>query len=50
MLTPLQTTANDVEAGRTKVGIGGVFSLDPIAEAHRLMESDAASGKIVATV
>ncbi|MEE8533120.1 MAG: zinc-binding dehydrogenase, partial [Alphaproteobacteria bacterium] len=46
---PLQTTANDVEAGRTKVGIGGVFSLDQIAEAHRLMESDAASGKIVAT-
>ncbi|RYY21847.1 MAG: NADPH:quinone reductase [Sphingobacteriaceae bacterium] len=37
----------DVEAGAIKLNIGKIFTLDEIAEAHRLMDSNAASGKIV---
>jgi NADPH2:quinone reductase len=36
-----------VEAGQVQLGIGRTFSLDQIAEAHQLMESNAAGGKIV---
>ncbi|NOX70061.1 MAG: zinc-binding dehydrogenase [Gammaproteobacteria bacterium] len=45
--TPLETIANEVEAGRIEPGIGRVFQLDNIAEAHRCMEDNAAGGKIV---
>ncbi|RYY23622.1 MAG: NADPH:quinone reductase [Sphingobacteriaceae bacterium] len=37
----------DVEAGEIKLNIGKTFTLDEIAEAHRLMDSNAAGGKIV---
>lgn len=45
--TPLGTVVNEVEAGRITPGIGRVFRLDDIAEAHRCMEDNAAGGKIV---
>ncbi len=45
--TPLQTVINEVEAGRMTVKIGRVFQLDNIVAAHRCMEDNAASGKIV---
>ncbi|MFQ5981820.1 MAG: zinc-binding alcohol dehydrogenase family protein [Woeseiaceae bacterium] len=45
--TPLQTVVNEVEAGRMKPRIGRVFQLDDIVQAHRLMEDNAAGGKIV---
>ncbi len=45
--TPLQTVVNEVAAGRMAPRIGRVFQLDDIVEAHRCMEDNAASGKIV---
>ncbi len=47
MATPLQQLVDLVEAGRLRVPVGRVFALDEIAEAHRLMEANAAGGKIV---
>ena len=47
MATPLQMVVNDVEGGRMTPKIGAVFELDAIVEAHRRMEENAASGKIV---
>lgn len=47
MATPLQDVIADVEAGRLAVPIGRVFRLDEIVEAHRLMDTNAAGGKIV---
>ncbi|MCD7101159.1 zinc-binding alcohol dehydrogenase family protein [Pseudoclavibacter sp. 13-3] len=43
----LQQYLDDVEAGRTVVPIDRVFSLDQIREAHALMESGQAHGKLV---
>ena len=43
----LQAFINDVEAGYIKVNISQTFPLDQIVEAHKLMESNAATGKIV---
>ena len=37
----------DLEAGRIKIKIAKVFALDKIVEAHKLMESNQANGKIV---
>jgi NADPH:quinone reductase len=45
--TNLQAFINDVEAGFIKLSSNLTFTLDKIAEAHRLMESNTASGKIV---
>jgi len=42
-----QQFINDVEAKKIKLSIGGIFRLEEIAEAHRLMDSNKASGKIV---
>ncbi|AQG78632.1 zinc-binding alcohol dehydrogenase family protein [Spirosoma montaniterrae] len=42
-----QQFINDVETGRVKLTISQVFRLDEIAQAHRLMEQNQASGKIV---
>ena len=42
-----QDFINDVEAGKIRLNVSKVFSLDRIAEAHQLMESNSASGKIV---
>lgn len=42
-----QDFITDVEAGRVHLNVSQVFSLDEIAQAHELMESNRASGKIV---
>jgi len=45
--TNLQAFIKDVEAGFIQLSIGQTFHLSKIAEAHQLMESNLASGKIV---
>jgi NADPH:quinone reductase-like Zn-dependent oxidoreductase len=45
--TPLQDLVSEVEAGHINVKPGRIFHLDQIVEAHRCMEDNAASGKIV---
>lgn len=45
--TPLEELAQQVKAGKLKVPIGKVFKIDDIVEAHRLMDSNKAGGKIV---
>ena len=47
MRTPLETLAQQIAAGRLHVRIGRTFLLDEIVEAHRWMEENKASGKIV---
>jgi NADPH:quinone reductase-like Zn-dependent oxidoreductase len=47
MLTPLDTLAQEIVAGKLRVQIGKTFRLDEIVEAHRCMEENAAGGKIV---
>ncbi len=42
-----QTFIDQVEAGQIHLNVSRVFSLDQIVEAHQLMESNTASGKIV---
>ena len=44
-----QSFISMVESGDIKLSIGGVFKLDDIVEAHQLMDSNKASGKIVVT-
>jgi NADPH:quinone reductase-like Zn-dependent oxidoreductase len=44
---PLQSLIEQVEAGSLPVRIGRVFGIEQIVEAHRLMESNLAGGKIV---
>ena len=47
MLTPLDELVEQVAARTLRVQIGRVFKLDDIVEAHRCMEENKASGKIV---
>jgi NADPH:quinone reductase-like Zn-dependent oxidoreductase len=47
MRTPLDEIAQQVKAGNLKIQLGKVFQLDEIVEAHRLMDSNKAGGKIV---
>lgn len=47
MAMPLQALIDQIAAGEMQVHMARVFRLDEIVEAHRLMESSAASGKIV---
>ncbi|KAH8649728.1 quinone reductase [Tricladium varicosporioides] len=47
MATPLEDLARQVKNGQLKIKIGKVFKLDEIVEAHHLMESNTAGGKIV---
>ena len=47
MAMPLQELVDDVAAGRLRLPIGKVFHIDQIVEAHRLMDSNLAGGKIV---
>jgi NADPH:quinone reductase-like Zn-dependent oxidoreductase len=47
MSMPLDEVCGQIVDGSLKVPIGRVFKLADIAEAHRLMESNAAGGKIV---
>nr|WP_294942746.1 zinc-binding alcohol dehydrogenase family protein [uncultured Mucilaginibacter sp.] len=42
-----QKFINDIETGQVKLKIGGVFKLKELSDAHRLMDSNTASGKIV---
>jgi NADPH:quinone reductase-like Zn-dependent oxidoreductase len=44
---PLQSLIDQVEAGSLPVPIGRVFAMDEIVEAHHVMESNQAGGKIV---
>ena len=44
---PLQVIAADVEAGRYKAKPTRVFRFEDIREAHRVMESNEAKGKMV---
>jgi NADPH:quinone reductase-like Zn-dependent oxidoreductase len=44
---PLDELAGQIAGGSLKVPVGKVFKLDEIVEAHRLMESNSAGGKIV---
>jgi NADPH:quinone reductase-like Zn-dependent oxidoreductase len=44
---PLQAIAGDVAAGRYKAKPARVFRFDDIREAHRVMESNQANGKLV---
>lgn len=46
----LQAFINGVEADNIKLNISRTFTLDEIVEAHRYMESNAGSGKIVVVV
>ena len=45
-----QAFIHDVEAGKIKLNISRTFTLDEITEAHKLMDSNAAGGKIVVVV
>ncbi|MEQ8968176.1 MAG: zinc-binding alcohol dehydrogenase family protein [Azospirillaceae bacterium] len=45
--TPHDAFVEEVEAGRARVPMGPVFEMDGIAEAHRVMESNEARGKVV---
>ena len=45
--TPLEKLAQQIKAGKLKVPIGKVFKIDDIVEAHKLMDSNKAGGKIV---
>ncbi|MBD0851838.1 zinc-binding alcohol dehydrogenase family protein [Maribacter arenosus] len=45
--TAFQEFIHDVETGKVKLGIGKVFRLEEIVQAHQLMESNSANGKIV---
>jgi NADPH:quinone reductase-like Zn-dependent oxidoreductase len=47
MLTPLDDLVERVAAGALHVQVGKVFRLDDIVEAHRCMEENKATGKIV---
>ena len=47
MAMPFQDLIDQIVAGKMQVHVGRTFRLDEIVDAHRLMESNAAGGKIV---
>jgi NADPH:quinone reductase-like Zn-dependent oxidoreductase len=47
MMTPLEELVQQIAVGKLTVQVGKVFHLDQIVEAHRCMEENRASGKIV---
>jgi NADPH:quinone reductase-like Zn-dependent oxidoreductase len=47
MAMPLQELVDQVEAGTLPIVAGRVFEFDAIVEAHRVMESNSARGKLV---
>ena len=47
IMTPLNELAKQVKEGSLHVQVGQVFKLDDIVEAHKLMDSNKAGGKIV---
>jgi len=50
ILTPLADLVDKIAAGQLRVQVGRTFRLDQIVEAHRCMEENQASGKIVVLV
>lgn len=50
LVMPLQHLLDQVAAGELPVRLGPVFEMNDIVEAHRLMESNGAGGKIVVLV
>jgi len=47
MATPLAELIEKIQKGEMKIPIGKVYKLDEIVEAHRMMDSNQAGGKIV---
>ena len=47
MALPLQSLLDQVATDMLPIRLGRVFALDEIVDAHRLMESNQAGGKIV---
>lgn len=47
MSTPIEELAEQIKAGKLPIHIGKTFKIDDIVEAHRLMDSNKAGGKIV---
>jgi len=47
MNTPINELAEQIKAGKLHVQIGKTFKLDDIVEAHKMMDSNKAGGKIV---
>lgn len=47
MSTPMQELADAIAAGTLKIQTGKTFQLDEIVQAHEMMDSNAAGGKIV---
>jgi NADPH:quinone reductase-like Zn-dependent oxidoreductase len=47
MAMPLQELVDQVEAGTLPIVVGRVFEFEAIVEAHRMMESNSARGKLV---
>lgn len=47
MRTPLEEMVENVEAGKMKIAVGKVYKLDEIVQAHEMMDSNKAGGKIV---
>lgn len=47
IVTPLDDLVSQIADGSMKIQIGKVFRLDEIVDAHRLMESNKAGGKLV---
>jgi len=45
--TPFQSFIEAIELGQTKIKLGPVFGLNDIAQAHQVMQDNAAAGKIV---
>jgi hypothetical protein len=50
MRLPLEDLVEQIAAGALHIQIGKTFQLDEIVEAHRCMEENKASGKIVADI
>ena len=48
--TPLTELAAQIKAGELKLEVGKTFTLDQIVEAHQMMDSNKAGGKIVVLV
>jgi NADPH:quinone reductase-like Zn-dependent oxidoreductase len=46
MAAPLQSLVDQIETGAMRVPTGRVFTMDQIVEAHRVMDANAAGGKI----
>ena len=47
---PMQTIVNNAEKGLYKIKPAKVFDFKDLAQAHQLMESNKATGKIVVTL